>query len=1008
MSAHRCHLTVLFSDLSDSTHLAESIDPEHLAEIMRSVRETAERVADNNHGIINQFYGDGILMVFGFPNPDEQDVLHAGEAARALHQAIRELPLSSLLPKDFRLRIHSGIHSGLLYVEDGDYLQGRYRISGDALNTASRLADHAERDEIFISHEALSGFDPFFNTEEIPPLKLKGKAKPVTAHRLLGRTKVNTRFEASIQKGLTPFIGRGEELQLVNTLLSTTQENGLQEVHINGNAGQGKTRLVEEILNTASNRGSTVIRAYCQGDGSGISLQPFVQIYSQLDDTLNPLTSPERESPDPLQMLSVVTNGLMQTAEKNNLVLFIDDWHWSDDSSRNALAQLLKQIAEKNILLITASRPTDLLTTPEAEAKPNVHHIDLQPFSLEDTARTLRILLPNQMQIGLVEKVHERSGGNALFIEELCQSLSNWNQGQPEMGRISNVPATLNALIEGRIERLPEHTAKLTRAASVIGQVIPVWLFEAILGYPLSEGMLEELAEKDLIYKGNTPGTLRFKHGITRDIAYSTVPLKQRETLHEMAAKVLTRRQKEHPQEDYCAALAYHYAGAKSPKEAISYAEEAGNKAMSVLSLDGARQHYRAALELLREQPDTEENKQHWINLSLTYGQACIFSPSRDQIEVMAQSAHYANQLQDFNALANAEYWQGWLYYSMGEQLEAIKHYQAALDVCNESLDNEKLATQLLINLGQSYAAACQYEQALKLIDQASELKAKRKSTRSAPLGSAYGMACKATVVADQGKFQEAADCIEWAVKAIEKVNPAIVSSTLNLFGAILLWQGRWQEAHDAVIRSRKMAERVGGPYVYAMSHSVQAYADWKLDQDPASLAILRNATHWLMENEICLFISFNFGWLADALVDAGEHAEAYKFANKAIERAALSDRLGEAMAYRALAKLSALASSPIPNEKNNKESCEDLNQLPIKPFTDYLSLAEESAKLRGSQHEQATNNFCHAEILISLGNLEQSRSHLETCLDQFKALNMQWHYHKAEKLLNSLDSEIA
>lgn len=1001
MSAHRCHLTVLFSDLSDSTHLAESIDPEHLAEIMRGVRESAEQVADTHHGIINQFYGDGILMVFGFPSPDEQDVLHAGEAARALHQAIRDLPLEHLLPKDFQLCLHSGIHSGLLFIEDGDYLQGRYRISGDALNTASRLADQASRDDILISQETLSGFDAFFNTEEIPPLMLKGKSKPVPAQRLLSRTKVNTRFEASIQKGLTPFIGRFEETELLENLLADISNSGPQVVHIKGNAGQGKTRLVEEILAIASEQGQKVFRAYCQGDGSGISLQPFVQLYSQLDESLNPLSSPEREAPDPQTMLGVVSQGLLETANQNCVVVFIDDWHWSDDSSRSALAQFLKLISDQQILLITASRPTDLLTTPDTETKPNVHQLDLKPFSLEDTARTIRNLLPNQIQIGLVEKIHERSGGNALFIEELCQSLSNWNQGQPEMGRISNVPATLHALIEGRIERLPEHTAKLTRAASVIGHVIPLWLFEAVLGYDVSDTMLEELANKDLIYKGNTEGTLRFKHGITRDIAYSTVPLKQRETLHKMAAKVLTNRQKDFPQEDYSAALAYHYAGAKAPKEAISYAEEAGNKAMSVLSLDSARLHYKSALDLLREQSITEASKKHWIALSLTYGQACIFSPSRDQIEVMAQSAEYAKELGDEDALANAEYWQGWLYYSMGEQLEAIKHYQVALDVCNESLDNEKLATQLLINLGQSYAAACQYDQALKLIDQASELKAKRKSTRSAPVGSAYGMACKATVIADQGQFQEAADCIEWAVKAIEKVNPAIVSSTLNLFGAILLWQGRWQEAHDTVVRSRKMAERVGGPYVYAMSHSVQAYADWKLVKSPASLTALRNATRWLMENEICLFISFNFGWLSDALVDAENYAEAFQYANHAIERAALSDRLGEAMAYRALARIAAQA-------KSNKQVFEDPKELSLKTADEYLDLADDSARLRNSSHEKACNNLCRAEIISREQPLDKSRELITDCIKEFKTLGMQWHSEQAERLLSTIDGELA
>ena len=167
----RCHATILFSDVCGSTELAETCDPEELALILSQVREVSEQVLAQYGGVINQFYGDGILAAFGFNNPSEESVKNAACAALALHETINKQTIK-LFSGAHSIRMHSGIHSGLIVVQQGDELQGRYKLYGDVLNTAARIADAAGKDQILASAEAVRGVLPYFKTKAVEPLNL--------------------------------------------------------------------------------------------------------------------------------------------------------------------------------------------------------------------------------------------------------------------------------------------------------------------------------------------------------------------------------------------------------------------------------------------------------------------------------------------------------------------------------------------------------------------------------------------------------------------------------------------------------------------------------------------------------------------------------------------------------------------------------------------------------------------------------------------------------------------
>ena len=189
METHRCFTTIIFSDLCSSTQISESLDPELVAEILSRVRDVAESVVGRHGGIVNQFYGDGVLAAFGFPNPQQDDAVKAISAALELHQEVAKiLPLPGIHLPGMEIQLHSGIHSGLVAIQEGDHTQGRYKLSGDALNTAARLSSCAQPNQLLVSATTMENLLPFFVIENVESLHLKGKSEPLDAYSVIQKS----------------------------------------------------------------------------------------------------------------------------------------------------------------------------------------------------------------------------------------------------------------------------------------------------------------------------------------------------------------------------------------------------------------------------------------------------------------------------------------------------------------------------------------------------------------------------------------------------------------------------------------------------------------------------------------------------------------------------------------------------------------------------------------------------------------------------------------------------
>ncbi|MBI3372628.1 MAG: AAA family ATPase [Betaproteobacteria bacterium] len=1010
----RRYLTILFSDLSDSTRMAGMMEPEHYAELLKALRNEYHEIIPRHGGQIASIQGDGVLAIFGYPEAGEDDGRRATEAALELHAAVSRLAVQGLAPSSGSLALHSGIHGGLVYLAQGDLERGRFALGGDVSNTAARLSDLAERGQIIVSEETLGPDAHFFAISERCPVTLKGRTLPLPVYRVFGRAPVQSRFQARSMRGLTPFVGRDAELRSLRDHLRAAAAGLPQRVIISGGPGLGKTRLIEELVHDASAAPFTILQGYCESFLGAEPLQPFLQMLRTICG-LNPAMTvleagstaehslaairgvSEAARASLMQAISLLPSGTEARgsttggavaalcslfdalAEDRPLMLIVDDAQWADDASQ----QVLDAIRElhRPVFVLTASRGmgSDVLT---GEA---VTTIELTPLGREEAAPSIEHLLPG-VDPFIVGEIHRYAGGNPLFIEELCHSAAVGGDRRPLEDRLGGA-AWLNALIESRVARLPPAQAEIVRAAAVIGNVVPAWLLKRITGHGDDDPLVRALAEQDFLFPSEQTGTMRFKHGITRDVVYDEVGLHQRKAMHLAVATALGEHAAQAAPEDGYEALAYHYAAADAPADAARFAELAGDKALAASALDRARTQYSAALDALdRLGPLTREQQLRWCAVAQKLGMACVFDPLglADGVARFERGVALARQSGDLETIARAEYWLGYICYAKGQAREATVHCEASLDLSTR-IGDERLAAQVRATLGQVLTSACEYDRALGLLDTAIDSKRKQSKPGSrVAVGSAYALACKGCLLGDRGQFAQAESCFQEALSLLGGSPHQVASSVRGWIAAVYMWQGRWEDALRVADEGARIAEQVRSRQLLAMNRALAGYSSWILARRPESLQLVRDATSWIEDRNGAFLTSLNYGWLIDGAVELGRIDEARRHAARLFMRARQRDRIGEAMGCRALARAAAKSHD-------------------FERAAHYLAQALRSAEARGSPHERAVTQLCQAQIEIERGRKAEAHAPLEAASKAFEAMEMHWHLQQAQRVRETL-----
>ncbi|HSW03101.1 ATP-binding protein [Aquabacterium sp.] len=967
----RRYVTLLFADLSRSTELAWAMEAEHYAALLAALRGAYQDTIAQHGGMVVRVQGDGLLAMFGHPLTREDDGRRAVEAALALHQRVRELRIA--LPDGHGLSLHTGIHSGLVLIGAGDIERGRFELLGPVPNIAARLSDAAAPHEILVSEETLGPASRVFSTSAPQPLRVKGRDAPILVYHVDARAGPQARLASSGRQGPTPFVGRQAELALLEQRLAQALAGQPGSVAVAGAAGMGKTRLIEQLLARASQRGCRVLRGYCERDLGAEPLQPFRHMLQALGDEAPAGDHPTKTADDFVALFT-------RLAQDQALLLFVDDVQWADEGSKQVLSAL-RRLAACRLLILLSTRSADagvaLAGTADADAAlaGAAQTITLAPLSEAEAALAIAARLPAVDPFVAAEIAHH-AGGNPLFIEELCHSAARG--GSSRLGRLHGGAGWLNHLVESRVQHLPLGQAELVRVAAVIGNVIPAWLLERLTDQGEDSPLVQGLADEDFIFPGERAGTLRFKHGITRDVIYDSVGLHARQRLHLRIAAALQEHRAMVPQDESLEALAYHFDAGGDAAQAAHYAELAGDKALAASSLDRARAQYRAALAALDRLTLVAEDARRWISIMHRLGLVCLYDPSRSELALSERAVRLAEQYGDAASIASARYWLGYICYSLGDTRAAIRHGERALTEARQA-GEERLASQVVAMLGEAHTAAAQYGRALELLDQAITIKRRHRSGRHMNVGLAFSLVCRAYALGDRGQFTQAHECFDEALACIVGVTHQIGATTHGWRCAVLLWQGRWAEAREAATESGRIAEATRSLSQLSIAHAMAGQASWMLERAPQSLQAIVEATAWLEPRESGLYRSLNHGWLAEGLMQAGRHGEARRHAAAALQRSRERDLIGVAMSYRALAR-DAATQRPAAAQR-------------------YIALAMKTAQARDSAHEVAVTQLCEAEIALQQGQAQRAGPLLDAATAAFDAMAMTWHLDQALRL---------
>ena len=570
-------VTVLFCDLTGSTALGETLDPERLRAVLARYFDRMKAIVERHGGSVEKFIGDAVMAVFGVPALHEDDALRAVRAAAEMRDALPELGLQGRI----------GVMTGEVVTGTEERL-----ATGDAVNVAARLEQAAQPGEVLIGAPTLALVRDAADVESIEPLELKGKSEAVPAYRLLGVHEVPERRRGE------RFVGRTRELATLREVWERVRaERRCELITVVGDAGVGKSRLTAEALASIE---ATVLRGRCPPYGEGITYWPVVGVLKQLHvpppegaaaEAVGSLLGETEAATSAEEIAWAFRKTLEHSAADRPLVVAFDDIQWGEEVFLDLIEHVALLSSGAPILLLCIARPELAERRPAWPVT-----IRLEPLGDGDVDE----LIPERIVGELRDSIARASGGNPLFIEEML-AVAGETDGQVV------VPPTLQALLAARIDQLPMAERSVLERGAIEGEVFHRGVVQALAPEePQVTSRLAALVRKELIMPDaplfSGEDGFRFRHILIRDAAYDALPKATRAGLHERFASWLEEHGSELVELDEL--LGYHLevacrylADLGTPDGALAAA--ARRRLLVGGQRAAGRQDYAAALSLL-------------------------------------------------------------------------------------------------------------------------------------------------------------------------------------------------------------------------------------------------------------------------------------------------------------------------------------------------------------------------------------------------------------------------
>jgi class 3 adenylate cyclase/tetratricopeptide (TPR) repeat protein len=610
----RRQLTILFCDLVGSTGLSTTLDIEDLHELIVAFQGYCVRQIEDAGGYVARFAGDGILAYFGYPAAVEDAPQRALHAALALREAREHLAQPDGAP----LAVRVGVATGLVVVGDLVSEGARERaVTGETPNLAARLQALADPDTVLVSDTTKRLTDGLFAFRSLGPVSHKGFPLPSVAWEVLGPPETVSRYESRRAVGLSPLVSRERELAAVLEAWGAAQERGGCVVGILGDAGMGKSRLLEEVRRRVGQDGSVL---WLEGGGASLYDNTPFYVASQIARGLVAQAAPgEGPNPDPAlaleeggvggawkdperrdELMALTAQRIWSAAERKPIMLVVEDLHWADPSTLELLDLIVKAEGPARVMLIYTSR-TDVSDRWLA----GVQHRAVELAGLDDrgSAALARAAGGDALSLAQINAIVSRTAGVPLYVEELTRLLAE----EPATALDQTLPSTLSDLLAARLEAAGP-AKRHAQMASVLGQEFSAALFAAMVETDAAdaEAALDDLEARSVIVR-RAGDAYAFRHALVAVAAYGTLMRRERRDLHERAAGIIVERHAaladSHPE-----VVARHWTQAGKFHEALEAWQTAGAAGHARRAFHEAEYAYRQALSVLEraERPDRD------------------------------------------------------------------------------------------------------------------------------------------------------------------------------------------------------------------------------------------------------------------------------------------------------------------------------------------------------------------------------------------------------------------
>jgi class 3 adenylate cyclase len=628
LEGERKQVTVLFADLENSTALSSALGLEAWHRLLDAYFRILADGVHRFEGTINQFTGDGIMALFGAPVAHEDHAQRACHAALQLARALTEFADERLRRDKLRVRARIGLNTGLVVVgKIGDDLRMDYTAQGHTVALAARVQEIAEPGRVFLTEHVARRVEGFFALRDLGTSTLKGFPEPTRVYALDGLGALRTRLDLSRAYGFSTLVGRNAERALLEAKLERALGRDGQALGIVGDAGVGKSRLAFEFVARCRAEGIAVCEAHCPPHAATLPFFAIAELLrsdfgvastdtpkaartriakrlAKLSKTFEkslPLvfetlsvadgsTSPPPQDDDTRrERLRLFLRHWVQAASASApLVILLDDLHWIDAESAALLGDLVDGLAWTRTLLVASYRlEHSAVWLRGAHCAP----IQLGPLEPDERRDLLRALLGEDAScVELAARIDARAGGNPFFAEEIVRDAAGAGRliGQPGAYRVVQdaataleLPATVQAVLAGRIDRLDEREKRVLQTAAALGTRFDPQLLARVGGFSddeVSDALATLVA---LEFAQPVPSGYAFRHPLTQEVAYHSQLESRRQHLHVEAARAIEAM---HPDRlgEQAGLIAHHWAAAGSRWEAARWRQRAALRVSSI------------------------------------------------------------------------------------------------------------------------------------------------------------------------------------------------------------------------------------------------------------------------------------------------------------------------------------------------------------------------------------------------------------------------------------------